>query len=77
MPNGTMLMGVERANRMVRNGRAQWVTPQQAIRFTEADAKHQAIMQHARATAKGYDQRSVLSRSEIRRIPVLFPERLK
>jgi hypothetical protein len=76
MPHGTMLMGVERASRMVRNGRAEWVAPQ-AIRFTEGDAKHRAISQHARATAKGYDQRSTLRRDEIRHIPVLFPERLK
>jgi hypothetical protein len=76
VPNGPCLMGMNRASRYVHTGRAEWVSPQ-AIRFNEGHPMHQSILAQARLSTLGYDQRGIMRRDEIRRIPMLFPERLK
>ncbi len=78
IPHGAWELGYDRAERYVRNGRAEWVQPQTSIRFNQSHPKHEAAMEHSRRTAQGYDGvYGVMRRDEIRNIPVLFPERLR
>jgi hypothetical protein len=76
LPGGTPHVGPKHAQRYVHVGRAEWVSADM-IRFNEQHPQYQEAVARIKQSAEGYDQRGMLTRKEIRHIPVLFPERLR
>ena len=80
VPGGARVLSYRHARRYVRQGRAEWVKGQPAIRFLDNEHRHQSAQRLARQqTAAGYDSGAahMAVLKEIQRLPVAFdPVRL-
>ncbi len=76
IPLGSAWVGRQRAERMVKNGRAEWLGDR-VIKYNEADPHYQKAVQHSLESNQGYDARGAMTLKELANIPVINPSKLR
>jgi hypothetical protein len=76
LPLGSLYVGKQRAERMVKTGRAEWLS-ERTIRYNESHPHYQTAVMNSLEATRGYDARGSMTLKEIANIPVINPNKLR
>lgn len=76
VPGGNRFTSEQAAQRYVRKGRARLSACGRRLHFIEDDHRHQSALENQLQKDRGYDLRGTLELGEIKKIPVLMPQKL-